>query len=146
MDQFLSWLAYHALVAPPYFWMTVILGVATGLFIRSKIVGVLVYALGNTVLLAFATFAIWWHGGPFPPDLKTLYGWSIGAVVGLVWWVVGRILRWGILKIARIPRVRRRVLWIVRTPGVPRLFTACVITFVGLLLLILALPQVVSLP
>jgi hypothetical protein len=30
-----------------------------------------------------------------PPNLIALLMWSIFAFVGVVWWVVGRILRWG---------------------------------------------------
>ena len=94
MNVALFWLLlpYDALVATPYFWVKVVFGIATGLFIRSKVVGLLVCALGNAALFAFTAK----HGVTFPDSLMGALMLSIFAFVGVVWWVVGRILRWGV--------------------------------------------------
>jgi hypothetical protein len=93
MNEVLFWLLlpYDALVATPYFWVKVVFGIATGLFIRSTVVGLLVCALGNAALFVYSSK----HGALLPPNLIALLMWSIFAFVGVVWWVVGRILRWG---------------------------------------------------
>ena len=96
MDQVLFWLflPYDALVMLPYFWVKVIFGIATGLLIPRKIVGLLVCALGNAALFYASTK----HDASLPLTLMAVLMWSIFAFVGVVWWLVGRILRWGILK------------------------------------------------
>src|SRR5262245_42738526 len=102
MERVLLWLFlfYDAVVALPYFWVKVGFGIATGLFIRSKIVGLLACAIGNAALFAFTRK----HGGPLPADLMALLMWSIFAFAGVVWWVVGRVLRWGFFRIVRAAR------------------------------------------
>src|SRR5262245_38849536 len=102
MEQVLFWLflIYDAVVALPYFWVKVAFGVATGLFIRSKIVGLLACAVGNAALLAFTRK----HGAALPAEFMALLMWSIFAFAGVVWWVVGRVLRWGFFRIARAAR------------------------------------------
>jgi hypothetical protein len=54
MTGVLFWvfMAYDALVVPPYFWVKVALGIATGLFIPSRIAGLLVCALGNAAIVS----------------------------------------------------------------------------------------------
>ena len=97
MDQILFWLFlfYDALVVLPYFWVKVVLGIATGLLIPRKIVGLLVCALANAALFYVSTK----HDSSLPLSPLALLMFSIFAFAGVTWWVVGRILRWGILKI-----------------------------------------------
>jgi hypothetical protein len=59
MNEILFWvlLPYDALVVPPYFWVKVALGIATGFFIPSRIVGLLACALGNAAIFAYAASA-----------------------------------------------------------------------------------------
>ena len=97
MNEILFWLLlpYDALVALPYFWVKVVFGIATGLLIPRKIVGLLACALGNAALFYASTK----HGAGLPPNLMALLMWSIFAFAGVVWWFAGRILRWSILKI-----------------------------------------------
>jgi hypothetical protein len=102
MEQVLFWLfmPYDALIFLPHFWLKAIFGIATGLLIPRKIVGLLICAVGNAALYVYLS---WKHGPNLPSDLIALAVWSIFAFVGVVWWVVGRILRWAIRRIARIP-------------------------------------------
>lgn len=102
MDQVLFWLfmSYDALIFLPHFWLKAIFGIATGLLIPRKMVGLLICALGNAALYIYLS---WKHGPNLPADLIALAVWSIFAFVGVVWWVVGRILRWAIRRIARVP-------------------------------------------
>ena len=101
MAEVLFWLLlpYDALVALPYFWLKVVFDIATGLLIPRKIVGLPVCVLVNAVLFIYSSR----HAAQVPPNLMALPVWSIFAFAGVVWWVVGCILRWGILRIARIP-------------------------------------------
>ena len=100
MERVLFWLFlfYDAVVTLPYFWVKVGFGIATGLFIRSKIVGLLACAIGNAALFGFT------HTGHLPADLMALLMWSIFAFAGVVWWIVGRVLRWGFFRIAGAAR------------------------------------------
>lgn len=83
----LSWLRipYDALWALSYFWLRAVFGIATGLLIARKIVGLSVCVLGNVALY----FCAGWNHDP-SLNLMILLAWSIFA-----WWFVGRILRWG---------------------------------------------------
>jgi hypothetical protein len=64
MNDILFWVLfpYDALVALPYFWVKVALGIATGLFIPHRIVGLVACALGNVAIFAYAIF-VSWHPG-----------------------------------------------------------------------------------
>ena len=85
----LSWLRipYDALWDLSYFWLRAVFGLATGLLISRKIVGLSVCVLGNAALY----FCAGWNHDP-SLKLMVLLTWSIFA-----WWLVGRILRWGTL-------------------------------------------------
>jgi hypothetical protein len=111
MDKILFWvlLPYDALVAPfPYFWVKVALGIATGLFIPHRTIGLVACALGNVAVFAYAAF-VSWHPGRTDILTKTLNSlWSdpseflllsLFVFVGVVWWLVGRIMRWAFYKI-----------------------------------------------
>jgi hypothetical protein len=99
MNQILFWLLliYDAVFELPYFWVKVAFGIATGLLIPGKTVGLLACAAGNAALFIYTRK----HGAPWPADLMALLMWSIFAFVGVVWWVVGRVLRRIYLRIAR---------------------------------------------
>ena len=107
MNNILFWvlLPYDALVFPPllpYFWVRAAFGIATGLFIPQRIIGLVACALGNVVIFAYAGFAaggpeniikalnLLWSGGPFV---------FLFVFIHVVWWVVGRIMRWAFYKI-----------------------------------------------
>ena len=81
MDQVLFWLfmPYDALIFPPHFWLKAIFGIATGLLIPRKMVGLLICALGNAALYIYLS---WKHGPNLPADLIALAVWSIFAFVG----------------------------------------------------------------
>lgn len=81
---------YDAVFELPYFWVKVAFGIATGLFIPGRIVGLLACALGNAVLFMY-TRAGGNAGVPF--EVMALLMWSTFAFAGVVWWVVGRVLR-----------------------------------------------------
>lgn len=111
MTGVLFWvfMAYDALVVPPYFWVKVALGIATGLFIPSRIAGLLVCALGNAAIVSYPAFAAGRLGSLFSmanvltslsSALIGLLVTSIFLFVGVVWWFVGRIMRWAFYKIA----------------------------------------------
>ena len=82
MDQVLFWLfmPYDALIFPPHFWLKAIFGIATGLLIPRKMVGLLICALGNAALYIYLS---WKHGPNLPADLIALAVWSIFAFVGV---------------------------------------------------------------
>jgi hypothetical protein len=98
--------------ALPYFWVKVGLGIATGLFIPRRIIGLVACALGNVAIFAYAAFGHW------NPDSATSlikllklaaedppFGFFIVSSLvfaGVVWWVAGRIMRWAFYKIARV--------------------------------------------
>ena len=85
----LSWLRmpYDWLWALPYFWLRAVFGIATGLLISRKTVGLSVCVLGNAALY----YCAGWNHDP-SLNLMVLLTWSIFA-----WWLVGRTLRWGTL-------------------------------------------------
>ncbi|HEX9071974.1 MAG TPA: hypothetical protein VF852_08500 [Pseudolabrys sp.] len=109
MAEVLFWvlLPYDALFFPlllPYFWVRAALGIATGLFIPGRIVGLVACALGNVAVYAYAIFASG-HPENIIKGLNLL--WSAPFVflfvfIHVVWWVVGHIMRWAFYKIARV--------------------------------------------
>lgn len=102
MNQILFWLflIYDAVVALPYFWVKVAFGIATGLLIPSWIVGLLACAVGNAALFMYARAG----NNSLPLEWMALLMWSIFAFAGVVWWVVGRAVRWACYKITRVAR------------------------------------------
>ncbi|MGB8575444.1 MAG: hypothetical protein WCD56_02625 [Pseudolabrys sp.] len=113
MTMVLFWVLvpYDVLVVSPYFWVKVALGIATGLFIPGRIVGLLACALGNAAIVSYTAFAVGHLGSLFnltlpnqPTSLSSaligLLMMSIFLFVGVVWWFVGRIMRWAFYKIA----------------------------------------------
>ncbi len=118
MTLILFWvlLPYDALVALPYFWVKVVLGIATGLFIPHRIIGLVACALGNVAIFAYAAFASWHpdsiniltkmlnSGWPDPGEFLMM---SLFVFIGVVWWVVGRIMRSGFYKIWGHARAQR---------------------------------------
>jgi hypothetical protein len=99
---------YDALFFPfllPYFSVRAALGIATGLFIPGRIVGLVVCALGNLAVFAYAIFAT-----GHPENLTKMLNislWSnpympLWVFIGVVWWVVGRIMRRAFYKIVRV--------------------------------------------
>jgi hypothetical protein len=119
MTTILFWILmpYDALVGFPYFWVKVALGIATGLFIPGRIVGLLACALGNAAIVSYTQFAAGRLESFFDLNIAgqtslsnreqamavliSLLMRSIFLFVGVVWWVVGRIMRWAFYKIAR---------------------------------------------
>ena len=106
MDKILFWVLvpYDALFFPPllpYFWVRAALGIATGLFIPHRIIGLVACALGNVAVFAYAIFA------SGHPDLAKMLDSSLWLnpfiylfiFIGVVWWFVGRIMRWAFYKI-----------------------------------------------
>ena len=67
MNQILFWLLliYDAVFELPYFWVKVAFGIATGLLIPGRIIGVLACALGNAALFVYSRK----QGAPRPADL-----------------------------------------------------------------------------
>jgi hypothetical protein len=104
MDQFLFWLflIYDAVVALPYFWVKVAFGIATGLLIPSWIVGLLACAVGNAALFMYTRAGS--NSAGLPLDGLAQLMWGIFAFAGVVWWVVGRAMGWGLYKIMRVAR------------------------------------------
>lgn len=110
MTLILFWvlLPYDALVFFPYFWVKVALGIATGLFIPHRIIGLVACAIGNIAIFAYAAF-VSGHPDSIISLTKMLDSlWSdplefliicIFVFVGVVWWVAGRIMRWILYKI-----------------------------------------------
>jgi hypothetical protein len=104
MQQIMFWLflIYDALVALPYFWVKVAFGIATGLLIPGWIVGLLACAVGNAALFMYTRAGT--GGAGLPLDGIAQLMWGIFAFAGVVWWVVGRVLRWSFYKILRAAR------------------------------------------
>src|SRR5262249_2633096 len=107
LNKILFWvlLPYDALVFPPflpYFWVRAALGIATGLFIPHRIIGLVACALGNVAVFAYAIIA-----SGHPENLTKMLDSSLWlnpfqylfVFIGVVWWVVGRIMRWAFYKI-----------------------------------------------
>ena len=101
MNQFLFWLflIYDAVVALPYFWVKVAFGIATGLLIPNWIVGLAACAAGNAAIFMYTRAGA--SSAGLPHDVIAQLMWGIFAFAGVVWWVVGRALRWGFYKIKR---------------------------------------------
>lgn len=70
----------------------------TGLFIPSRIVGLLARALGIAAIFAYTSTG---SGESLPVNAMALLKLPVFAFVGVVWWVVGRIMRWAFCKVAR---------------------------------------------
>jgi len=106
MEHILFWvlLPYDALFFPlllPYFWVRVALGIATGLFIPHRIIGLVACALGNVAVVAYAIFATG-HPDNIIKFLNSMWSnpfISLFVFIGVVWWFVGRIMRWAFYKI-----------------------------------------------
>jgi hypothetical protein len=86
----LFWI-YDGVFVHPYFWVKVAFGIATGLLIPSRIVGLLACAIGNAVLFTYTPI-----GAKFFQDITfdwiALLMWCSFAFAGVV--VPGRLLRW----------------------------------------------------
>jgi hypothetical protein len=119
MTMVLFWvlMPYDALTALPYFWLKVALGIATGLFIPGRIVGLLACALGNAAIVSYTQFVAGRLGSMFDLHITdqtslssrelamsvliSLLVTSVFLFAGVVWWFVGRIMRLAFYKIAR---------------------------------------------
>lgn len=74
-----------------FVWVKVAFGIATGLFIPSRIVGLLACAAGNAALFMYTR-----AGDPIGTlsfDWMLVIMWCIYSFAGVVWWVPGRLLR-----------------------------------------------------
>jgi hypothetical protein len=110
LDHFLNWIVHGVLLpydmlialpsALPYFWVKVVLGTALGLFIPRKIIGLVACVVVNVALFAYAAF-VTWHPGSSASLMEMLHNPYSYIIVfaGVVWWVVGRIMRWAFYKI-----------------------------------------------
>ena len=119
MIMVLFWvlMPYDALTALPYFWLKVALGIATGLFIPGRIVGLLACALGNAAIVSYTQFVAGRLSSMFDLHITdqtslssrelamsvliSLLVTSVFLFAGVVWWFVGRIMRLAFYKIAR---------------------------------------------
>jgi hypothetical protein len=108
MDQILFWLflIYDAVFELPYFWVKVAFGIATGLLIPGRIVGLLACAAVNAALFMYTRAGI--NTASLPLDGIAQLMWGIFAFAGVVWWVVGRVLRRLYFRIAPPAAGRRR--------------------------------------
>ena len=99
MNQILFWLflIYDAVFELPYFWVKVAFGIATGLLIPGRIIGLLACAAGNAALFIYTRA----NSESLPLDGIAQLMWCIFAFAGVVWWVVGRVLRRVYFGIAR---------------------------------------------
>jgi hypothetical protein len=82
---------HDAVFALPYFWVKVAFGIATGLLIPGKVVGLLACAVGNAVLFMYTRAGA--TSESLPLEAVALLMWCIFAFAGVVWWVAGRVLR-----------------------------------------------------
>ncbi len=118
MPMFLLFMFFDTLFYLPFAWLKAVIGLGTGLFIRRKTVGLLACLLGDgliyVVAYVFARLAgrtISSGGSTVTPvipdnlieriryDLDSLLVISIIVFNGVFWWVVGRMLRWGFVRI-----------------------------------------------
>jgi len=90
---------YDAVFELPYFWVKVAFGIAAGLFIPGKIVGLLACAIVNAALFTYTRAGTGSAGLPLDGIAQLL--WSLFAFAGLIWWVVGRVLRRGYFRLKR---------------------------------------------
>ena len=79
--------------------MKVAFGIATGLLIPGRIIGLLACALGNAALFIYTRAGT--NSEILPLDGIAQLMWGIFAFAGVVWWVVGRVLRRLDFRIAR---------------------------------------------
>ncbi len=102
MTTLLFWLFlfYDALFSLPYTWIKVGLGIVTGLFIRNRMIGLAICALGNGLIFAYAGLGNFSH---LSIDVTTMLVTAIFVFSGIAWWLVGRIMR-GICAVIRRPR------------------------------------------
>jgi hypothetical protein len=99
MNTLLFWLFlfYDALFSLPYTWIKVSLGIVTGFVIPNRIVGLLICAYG--LIFAYASSG---NFSRLSIDLMAILVVSIFVFSGVVWWIVGRIMR----KVFEIIRAR----------------------------------------
>jgi hypothetical protein len=90
---------YDAVFELPYFWVKVAFGIAAGLFIPGKIVGLVACAIVNAALFTYTREGTGSAGLPLEGIAQLM--WSIFALAVVVWWVVGRVLRWIYFRIRR---------------------------------------------
>ena len=104
MNQILFWLflIYDAVFELPNFWVKVAFGIATGLLIPGRIIGLLACAAGNAALFMYTRAGT--SSESLPLDGIAQLMWCIFAFAGVVWWVVGRVLRRFYFRIARAAR------------------------------------------
>ncbi len=111
MPLFLVFTVYDSLFYFPLAWLRAVIGLGTGFFIRSKIVGLLACLLGDGLIYVFARLASAANksgahtSAPaavvpdtviqrIEGDLMVLLIMSILLFSSVLWWVVGRVLRW----------------------------------------------------
>jgi hypothetical protein len=110
MSAILFWvlLPYDAIIFLPYLWVRVALGIATGLFIRGKTIGLVACALGNLAVFAYAAFLARHPGSMSALEDILSSAWSnpkqflmtcLFIFGSIVFWFVGRIMRWAFYKI-----------------------------------------------
>ena len=90
---------YDAVFELPYFWAKVAFGIAAGLFIPGKIIGLLACAVVNVALFTYTRAGTGSAGLPLEGIAQLM--WGTLAFAGLIWWVVGRLLRWIYFRIRR---------------------------------------------
>jgi hypothetical protein len=90
---------YDAVFELPYFWVKLAFGIAAGLFIPGKIIGLLACLVVNVALFSYTRAGTGSAGLPLDGIAQLM--WSLFALAGLVWWVVGRALRWTYFRIRR---------------------------------------------
>lgn len=108
MNQVLFWLflVYDAVFELPYVWVKVAFGIATGLLIPGRIIGLLACAAGNAALFMYTRTGT--NSESLPLDGIAQLMWCIFASAGAVWWVIGRVLRRVYFRIGAPPAAGRR--------------------------------------
>src|SRR5689334_17196062 len=80
--------------ALPYFWVKVVVGMTTGLFIPRRIIGLVACVVGNVAIFGYSAFVAW-HPGSFASLIEVLHNSLFYSIIfaGVLWWIVGRIMR-----------------------------------------------------
>jgi type IV secretory pathway VirB2 component (pilin) len=118
MQMVLFWLfmVYDTLFFLPFAWLKVVIGLGTGLLIRGKVVGLLACLVGDGLIYVFAYLAspaskrAGASGAAtalvpetilqrIEGDLMFVLMMAIIIFNGVLWWIAGRVLRWGVARI-----------------------------------------------
>jgi hypothetical protein len=97
MVTFWVLMVYDSLFGLPHVWLKAGVGLATGFFIRSRIIGLLTCLAGDGLIFIYPRWFYTASAAPSdatPIDVITLLVMGVLVFSGVLWWFVGRFVRW----------------------------------------------------